>query len=156
MEPLKLQKIPSSIPPILTFDGRYSFLSNFYLCNVRYDGILYPSSEHAYQAAKSVNFEVRKLIAKTPTPGASKKAGQQITLRPDWSDELKISLMAEIVLLKFVQNDDLREKLLETYPRVLSEGNAWGDTFWGVCNAIGDNNLGFILMDTRTILKGAL
>ena len=29
------------------------------------------------------------------------------------------------------------------------EGNTWGDVFWGVCNGIGENHLGNILMDVR-------
>lgn len=33
------------------------------------------------------------------------------------------------------------------------EGNQWHDTFWGVCNGVGQNNLGQILMDTRRILR---
>lgn len=29
------------------------------------------------------------------------------------------------------------------------EVNNWGDTYWGVCNGIGDNHLGKILMKIR-------
>jgi hypothetical protein len=30
------------------FLGEYSFLSNFYLCPVYYEGLVYPSSENAF------------------------------------------------------------------------------------------------------------
>lgn len=33
------------------------------------------------------------------------------------------------------------------------EGNQWHDTFWGVCNGVGQNNLGQILMNVRGILR---
>jgi hypothetical protein len=34
------------------FFGDYRWLSNFHSCPVYFDGLLYPSSENAYQAAK--------------------------------------------------------------------------------------------------------
>lgn len=33
------------------------------------------------------------------------------------------------------------------------EDNQWHDTFWGICDGIGQNHLGKILMDTRRILR---
>jgi len=39
---------------ICGFFGPYKWLSNFYKCPVLYQGIIYPSSENAYQAAKIV------------------------------------------------------------------------------------------------------
>jgi predicted NAD-dependent protein-ADP-ribosyltransferase YbiA (DUF1768 family) len=35
------------------FEGRYSFLSNFYTCSIEHQGIKYPSVEHFYVAMKS-------------------------------------------------------------------------------------------------------
>lgn len=35
------------------FSGEYRFLSNFYLAEVELDGEVYPTVEHAFQAAKS-------------------------------------------------------------------------------------------------------
>ena len=35
------------------FSGEYEFLSNFYPCRIVYNGITYPSVEHAYQDRKS-------------------------------------------------------------------------------------------------------
>ena len=34
------------------FFGGYRWLSNFHVCDVMFEGDLYPSSENAYQAAK--------------------------------------------------------------------------------------------------------
>jgi hypothetical protein len=47
----------------------------------------------------------------------------------------------------------LKQLLLATGDKELIEGNTWGDTFWGVCNGIGQNHLGKILMAKRTELK---
>jgi ribA/ribD-fused uncharacterized protein len=135
------------------FDGtKYEFLSNFHMAPVLYEGILYPSSEHAYQAAKSLDPVVRNRVAKLSTAGQSKKAGRQISIRPDW-EQVKYDIMSEIVLLKFMQHPDLKEKLLATGDEELVEGNTWGDSYWGVCRGVGQNKLGEILMKVRKILS---
>ena len=35
----------------------------------------------------------------------------------------------------------------------LVEGNTWNDTYWGVCNGVGHNHLGKILMQVRQELQ---
>lgn len=62
---------------ICKFDGKYSFLSNFYPCNVIYDGMRYPSVEHAYQAAKTNNVSDRKYIACCESAKAAKRFGKK-------------------------------------------------------------------------------
>lgn len=134
---------------IASFDGEYRFLSNFWKAPVEYEGIVYPSSEHAYQAAKTLDKGVRSVFAEIASPGAIKKMGQTITLRPDWED-VKINVMRDIVTAKFEQNADLMEKLMTTKGHDLIEGNTWGDTFWGECPlGKGRNELGKILMSIR-------
>lgn len=134
---------------IASFDGEYRFLSNFWMAPVEYEGIVYPSSEHAYQAAKTLNKDLRSAFAEINSPSAVKKLGQTITLRPDWED-VKINVMRDIVIAKFEQNPELMEKLMATKGRELIEGNTWGDTFWGECPlGKGRNELGKILMSIR-------
>lgn len=127
------------------FRGTYRFLSNFYVLPkpIPHDGILYPTTEHAYQAAKTLDFRARFEISKLATPGMAKRAGGGLVLRPDWA-KAKTRIMYELVLIKFVLNQDLRWKLIDTYPNKLVEGNSYGDTFWGVCNGVGENKLGSI------------
>jgi predicted NAD-dependent protein-ADP-ribosyltransferase YbiA (DUF1768 family) len=45
------------------------WLSNFYPCTIEYEGITYPSSEHAYQAAKTQSIHEQNEIAKARTNG---------------------------------------------------------------------------------------
>lgn len=70
---------------------------------------------------------------------------------------MKLGVMEEIIRAKFVQNPDLRQKLVDTGDLELMEGNYWHDTFWGVdCKSgKGKNHLGIILMQIRTELGGA-
>ena len=121
---------------------------------VVYEGLEYPSSEHAFQAAKSLSGAVRKVISKLSTPGKAKRAGRKVTLRPDWNI-VKVQIMEEIVRDKFTRNEELGKALLETEDQELVEGNTWGDIFWGVALAtdIGQNNLGKILMRVRDEIR---
>lgn len=128
------------------FEGA-RFLSNFTPVNIRYEGIAYPSVEHAYQAAKTNDIEAKKHIAALATPGHAKRAGRDVELRPDW-DEVKYDVMLELQRLKY-KDPELRSRLLETDTLYLEETNTWGDTYWGVCRGVGQNNLGKILMKVR-------
>lgn len=62
--------------------------------------------------------------------------------------------MYEICKAKFSQNEELRNRLIETGDEHLEEGNTWGDRIWGTVNGIGENRLGKILMRVREKLKG--
>lgn len=130
---------------------KYRFLSNFELGDVIYEGIKYPSSENAYQAAKSINPEVRSKFVDI-TPSESKKLGRQIEVRDDW-ESVKYKVMYDIVLDKFMRNRKLGDLLIETGDKYLEETNHWGDKIWGVCDGVGTNWLGKILMDVRTQIK---
>jgi ribA/ribD-fused uncharacterized protein len=130
------------------FFGDYRFMSNFYSCKLPFWGVTYNSSENAYQAAKVIPEERIKLV--DVTAGQSKKVWKTLQRidYPDW-DAVKFDIMAEIVFLKFLHNKDLRQKLLDTAKKYLEESNHWNDRDWGVCNNVGKNYLGKILMKVR-------
>lgn len=140
---------------ILEFKGEYHFLDNFYPAPITWEGIIYPTSEHAFQAAKTFDMELRKNIANTSSPFRAKKMGRNVELRSDW-EECKYRLMEEIVLAKFLQNPELQEKLLATGNAHLEEGNHHADTTWGTVDGKGENWLGKILMSVRECLKREL
>ena len=138
---------------ISSFEGYFRFLSNFYPCKIKMgDGIIYPSSEHAYQAFKSKSLSERKVISRLSSPQEAKRAGKKLRAREDW-EFVKLSVMESIVRIKFTTDPFLKTKLVNTGDRELIEGNWWGDTFWGVCKGIGQNNLGKILMKIRKELQ---
>lgn len=143
---------------ICSFTGKYAFLSNFYPCMVVYDGMKYPSAEHAFQAAKSLDIDQRIGMAVCPTPGDAKHFGRRLHLREDW-EEVKVSVMLAVVRDKFIRNDadeDIRELLLATGDAYLEEGNTHGDCFWGAVKGEGRNELGKILMQVRDELKSGI
>lgn len=142
------------------FQGEYFFLSNYAPAPVELDGMRYPTVEHAYQAAKTLEPEERGRIREASTPGLAKKISRKLTKRPEWSD-LKVDLMRDLVRQKFAGQPDLKKRLLATGEAELVEGNTWHDNFWGDCRcprcaaSPGQNWLGRILMEERRRLREA-
>lgn len=136
--------------PIDSFTDEYFFLSNFYMHPITYEDVTYSSTEHGYQAAKTLDHDERLRISKIAKAGEAKKAGQKLKLREGWDKGVKIDVMRSLLRLKFA-NASLRARLLETGDRELIEGNYWGDQFWGVCNGRGHNWLGKLLMELRDV-----
>jgi len=140
------------MPEIInSFKGEYAFLSNFFPAPTVYEWLLYQCSEGAYQAAKSMDL-IDRIKFVSLNGAQSKKLGKSVKLRTDWN-KVRIGIMCSIVLDKFERNPNLRELLVNTGDATLIEGNYWHDTFWGVCDGIGANHLGIILMDVRELLK---
>lgn len=137
-----------------SFKGEYAFLSNFYHLStpIIYMAEVYPTVEHAYQAAKSPTAEGRKAIRLASSPGMAKKFGRVIPVRKDW-EEVKLFIMKSLLDQKFRSDISLLEKLLATGDAELIEGNWWGDEFWGVCRDKGLNHLGKLLMEVRKELR---
>jgi N-glycosidase YbiA len=147
------------VEAISEFRGRFRFLSNFWLTPVWFEGRRYPSLEHAFQAAKTLDAEEREWIREASDPqtakrrgGRSGERGRRITLRLGW-EEMKVDVMRELLAIKFVVGSDLAVRLLATGECELIEGNWWGDRFWGVCDGRGENWLGRLLMELRADLR---
>ena len=142
---------------IRSFRGEYGFLSNFHKCDIIYNDKLYPSSEHLYLSQKATNNKDHEFI-RTHSFTGLKDASRNISLRDDWSD-VKYEIMQEALLLKFTQNDYLRDKLIGTGDMIIIEGNRWHDNYYGDCmcdkckNINGRNELGILLMSLRTFLE---
>ena len=135
-----------------SFSGKNRWLSNFWPCEVYLDELKFRSVEAGYVAAKTTDLDVRKYVQSLDSSGKCKAFGKIMTLRSDWK-EIRLSIMENLLRQKFSQGTDLAEKLLETYPKELIEGNTWNDTFWGVCNNVGKNHLGKLLMKIRRELR---
>ncbi len=134
---------------IASFSEKYRFLSNFHPSRVRSLGLIFPTVEHAYQAAKTHDLTVHQRIQKIPTPGRAKRVGRMAILRSDWND-IKLDVMLTLLQKKF-SLPALATQLLATEDEELVEGNDWGDTFWGIDSATGkgENHLGRLLMQVR-------
>lgn len=136
---------------IAGFFGIFRFLSNFYILEngIWFEDLTYPSTEHAYQAAKWPYNQREQFI--DVTSGKAKYLGTLATgLNVKKWNKNKVELMRALVFQKFEKNFKLRKMLMEMEGYHLEERNSWKDKFWGT-NEMGDgeNNLGKILMVVR-------
>jgi ribA/ribD-fused uncharacterized protein len=144
--------------PITSFRGEYDFLSNFYPSPVEMDGAVYPTVEHAFQAAKTHDPDQRPAFQNAKTPSGAKQMGRKIKRRMDWFN-VSLVIMESLVRQKFTKYTDLRSKLLSTSDAPLIEGNTWRDKFYGAIwdskksEWVGENHLGRILMKIRAELQ---
>jgi ribA/ribD-fused uncharacterized protein len=109
----------------------------------------FPTAEAAFNAYK--NPENKKYVEKqieSLNPMISKRLGNSCNVRNDW-DEIKYDIMYNILYTKYLQNKDIRLKLINTglRPIILKTRS---DSYWGLnMDLEGDNKLGIILNKIR-------
>jgi N-glycosidase YbiA len=138
----------------------YGCFSNFSPHGIQIHGTYWTTVEHYYQAQKfvgSIDAVIIPMIQAASTPEEAAALGRCCTrkLRPDW-DFVKVKVMQEAVLKKFLTHSEIREILLSTGNETLVE-NSPNDYFWG-CGAeqTGQNYLGKILMGVRAEIRNSL
>lgn len=134
------------------FQGEYRWLSNFWPCTIVYQGNVFSTLEHAYQSAKVEELLLKEKIKNCATPSEAKDFFQKnnIVVADNWTEQKKLSVMKELLWLKFGGREPfLTQALLLTEDAEIIEDNTWEDRFWGVCNGIGDNHLGKLIMQIR-------
>lgn len=133
------------------FRDKYSFLSNMYASPIVLGSVHYTCAEAAFQAVK-LKDKTQRVRFQGLSGSAAKQLGRKVQLREDWNT-IRIDVMRWVIKEKFSQNPELAKRLVQTGSEELIERNTWGDKFWGVCNGVGQNNLGKILMDLRSTLQ---
>lgn len=141
--------------------------SQWYESEFSADGVTYMTAEHFMMAEKARLFNdsvTYEKIINASNPGEAKSLGREVK---GFDDSIWVRHRFEIVVqgnqLKFEQNPDLKEFLMNTGDRVLVEASPV-DKIWGVGLASdnqkvenpnlwrGLNLLGFALMEVREIL----
>lgn len=149
---------------IKCFKGKNWYLDNFFPCEVEFEGLYFPSVEHAFQGAKTLDMNKRINFCAYPDAATAKSEGRKLKLREDW-ESVKIDIMRQLVYDKFrrgmsygdgTERINILQMLLDTGDAYLEEGNCHGDRFWGTVNGEGQNWLGRILMGVRDQLRKEL
>jgi ribA/ribD-fused uncharacterized protein len=132
----------------------YGAFSNLYRREIEFEGVLFSTSEHAYQAGKPRKVEVRQWLMQAPSPALLAMAAHGLyywDVTPGWS-KTKFDRMRGVLRAKFTQHQDLQDLLLSTrdarlveYATVDNEVNR----LWGEVNGVGKNMLGVLLMELR-------
>ena len=135
----------------------YGCFSNFSPHPINLQGTYWSTVEHYYQAQKFVGTPdavVIPVIHAAPTPEQAAALGRDRTrcVRPDW-EQVKIQVMHEAVLIKFLTHIDIQTILISTGDRLIVE-NSPTDCYWG-CGGdkTGQNHLGKILMNVRQEIR---
>ena len=136
----------------------YGALSNLYRRALVFEGQVFPTSEHAYQAGKARKPEVREWLMAAPTPALLAMAAHGLyywDITPGWSSS-KFDRMRAVLRAKFGQNPDLAELLVSTGDARLVESASVDNKvnrLWGEVKGVGQNMLGIILMEIREELR---
>lgn len=136
----------------------YGAFSNLFRRPMEFEGHVYPTAEHAYQAGKARKDEVREWILSAPTPSLVAMAAHGLytwDIVPEWS-RTKFDRMRKVLSAKFTQYEDLKELLLLTGNARLVEAGRTDNAvnrMWGEVNGKGQNMLGVLLMEVRDEIR---
>lgn len=137
------------------YAGEFGYcFSNFSAFAVEWNGRAWPTSEHAYQAAKFDDPAIVEAIATAPSAHAALKLAEvhAASIRPSWPEE-KRAVMKEICRAKLDQHEYVQRTLERSGNTPLVEDSP-KDSYWG-CGADGngENHLGVIWMELREELR---
>lgn len=148
--------------------GDKAVFSQFYGAPFYWDDMLFPTAEHWMMYSKACLFDDQKIaqqILNDPYPGHAKEAGRQVSnFDPSVWDENKLDIVRHGNLLKFTQNSELEDILMDTGDAWLVEASPYDD-IWGIgmkethkdasqpCMWRGQNLLGSVLMGVRDVLQ---
>ena len=148
----------ADIPFYRANEKPFGAFSNLFRRPMEFEGRVYPTAEHAYQAGKARKDEVREWILSAPTPSLVAMAAHGLytwDIVPEWS-RTKFDRMRKVLRAKFTQHEDLKNLLLSTgNARLVEAGrtdNAVNRT-WGEVNGKGQNMLGVLLMEVRDEIR---
>lgn len=139
------------------FIGGWYVFDNFSPLQVQWRKVLYPTSEHAYHAAKFIdsypNLSNDIRLCKSPVKAASLAAVNKTHMSADWYSSGKAEkMMEEILRAKLNQHNIVKDSLIKSGNMKIIEMND-SDSFWGWGpDHRGDNRLGKIWMKLRSEL----
>lgn len=156
----RIKKNPTGAAPfgadtITSFVGGYAFLSPFSASPILWEGEIWKSAEHLFQAqrvhSESQLREIR--LAETGRQVHFKVKGwEKGDISPVIDENLRY-VMRDIQILKFKQNEELAQRLIRTAPARIQWTDDEAGPVWGVDKSgFGDNVMGEILEYIRAEL----
>lgn len=144
------KEIPSS--HISFFLDEYHVLDNFSACSITFEGEVWPTLEHLYQASKFSDGKIVERIRQATSPYEAKRIvyekGVKEHIDPKWNT-CKLEVMGRLIRLKVSQHPYVEEVLLRSGTAPLIEKSDT-DYYWGCGKDMtGENHVGKIWMEVR-------
>src|SRR5882672_8379333 len=140
--------------PINFYTPKYYVFNNFSAHAIEFGGEVYPTSEHAYQAAKCTDPQGREAIRNARSPSQAKLLANETysaAKDPDWGSK-KVAVLEEILRAKVDQHPEAQEALRASGNEDIVEDSPT-DYFWGEgADGSGQNMLGRLWMKIRAEL----
>jgi N-glycosidase YbiA len=132
---------------------RFGCFSNFSRHPIEIDGKVWPTSEHFYQAQKTLDPTIQEIIRRCSTPRQAADLGRSIRfIRQDW-EQIKYAIMKRDITVKVEQHQSIKDILLSTGDEYIAEASP-KDYIWGIgADGSGQNWLGQIYMEVRDEIR---
>ena len=152
----KIHNSPKDNRAISFYDpiDEYFEFSNFYPRSIIIDNIEWKTSEHYYQAQKFQYELDRDIIRRAVTPKEAFLLSRSLDSKhvENWN-AIRVSIMKQVLYIKFTTHQDLNTILLNTENRLIQEKSSVDD-FWGIgSDGQGKNMMGMLLMELRETLQ---
>lgn len=139
---------------IFFYEQEFYVFSNFSSFALEWKDHVWMTSEHAYHSEKFTDPKILEALKETRSAHDAMKLAyaNKGKYRNDWND-VRLSVMREILRAKVAQHPYVKKKLLESGNKELIE-NSWRDAFWGWGpNRDGENQLGKLWMEVRAEIR---
>ena len=155
------------LPNGLAFQGANAEFSNWYPCEVPFEGTKYKSAEHAFHATRAARngyHTLALMMELAPSAVTVKRLSHRIPKEQENLEWRKgeIKVLHDVVMQKFESNPALRQKLLDTGDQPLYEATGdkrWGTGHWnqkqlfGTERQTGKNEFGKLLVEIRQEIR---
>lgn len=133
------------------YTPQFYVFNNFSAHAIEWAGKLYPTSEHAYQAAKCTSPQGKEAVRLARSPLLAKEVANvqyKAAKDPDWENK-KVGVMEAILRAKLAQHAEVAEALQQSGSQEITEDSPV-DSFWGTgADGTGQNMLGKLWMKIR-------
>lgn len=133
------------------YTPQFYVFNNFSAHAIEFEGILYPTAEHAYQAAECTSPEGKEAIRQARSPLQAKHlmdTRYKPHKQPEWNNK-KVAIMEQILRTKLAQHPEALEALKQSGNEEIVEDSPT-DYFWGAgADGTGQNMLGKLWMKLR-------
>lgn len=139
---------------VFFYEQDHYYLSNFSAFKVDFCGRRFATAEQAYHFQRFSDVKDQDAIIGAASAHEAFRYAQDNKHRQigGW-DDIKFSVMRDILMVKAMGHEYVRRKLLQTGDRELIE-NSWRDPVWGWGpNRDGLNMLGKLWMEVRTEIR---